>query len=180
MSTAGLVALFGEIRHPDRFVWGHFGATIGGETRGTEGNRSDAKPQVTGPFSLIAPGSGAASSGLENRKSRKGLPGSNPGPPAIYLRFRTKTGPWWGRIGATTGGVGGSPGPPVGSATASRRHGRGKGEPAVQDQTVRRNRCSTLGEWPGGVAPGQLTSQPSSSASRSCARELMPSFGNAR
>ena len=89
-----------------RLEWGHIGATIGGEAMGTEGNRRGAKPQFTGRFVFIVSGSGRASIGLENRKSRKGLPGSNPGPPAIYLRFRRGRRLWWGRIEATLGGFG--------------------------------------------------------------------------
>jgi hypothetical protein len=40
--------------HRARPAWGHIGATTGGETAGTEGNRSNAKLQVTNSFALIA------------------------------------------------------------------------------------------------------------------------------
>ena len=134
------------------------GATLGpqlagkpGETRGNEGNRRDAKPQLRDPFTLILPGSEGAPIGLENRKSRKGLPGSNPGPPANYLRFRGPSARPWGRIGATTGGIGGSPDPQPGSVSVARRHELEAGGPAVEDQTVRRDRRQTACAWLVGI-----------------------------
>ena len=39
---------------PEWPKWGHIGATIGGETMGTEGNRSDANLQLKGYFVLSA------------------------------------------------------------------------------------------------------------------------------
>jgi hypothetical protein len=61
---------------------GHFGATIGGETWGIEGNRRDAKRQVRGPFVLDVPGREGAPIGLENRWRGDPSVGSNPTPPA--------------------------------------------------------------------------------------------------
>jgi hypothetical protein len=131
--------------------WGHIGATIGGETTGIKGKRRDTKPQVEGPFAPIAPGGERASNGLENRKSRKGLPGSNPGPPANYLRFRGPSGRPWGRIGATTGRNWWFARPSARSVSVARRHELEAGGPAVEDATVRRDRSQTACAWLVGI-----------------------------
>jgi hypothetical protein len=48
-------------------AWVRIGSVIGGETRGIDGVRRDAKPQVGGRIDLIAPGSKSGPIGLENR-----------------------------------------------------------------------------------------------------------------
>jgi len=89
--------------------WVRSGAVIGGETRGSEGYRRDAKGEVRRHIAVVVPGQKTASIGLENRKSRKGFPGSNPGPPAMLQRFNKTLGVTperpWGRNGAVFGGM---------------------------------------------------------------------------
>jgi hypothetical protein len=86
--------------------WVRSGAVIGGETRGSEGYRRDAKGEVRRHIAVVVPGQKTASIGLANRKPRKRLVGSNPTPPASHQRFfRTvgvvseqRLGPRWGRM----------------------------------------------------------------------------------
>jgi hypothetical protein len=47
--------------------WVRIGSVIGGETRGNEGYRRDAKGQYRGHIAIVAPDQKTASIGLENR-----------------------------------------------------------------------------------------------------------------
>ena len=84
--------------------WSGVGPQWGHNWRGNEGKRGESKRrelQVRSPFALILPGCEGAAIGLENPKSREGLPGSNPQSsrhlPAVSHHQEAVVGPHWGR-----------------------------------------------------------------------------------
>ena len=133
-ATAGL-------RDPNLAKWVRIESVIGGETRGMDGYRRDAKLEVRRRINRVGPGGEARPIGLENRLRGDPYVGSNPTPPAIYLRLRRRWRLWWGRIGATLGGFGWLRRPSAGSGTAApRREHEAAGLPRGVP-TVRRDRC---------------------------------------